>query len=186
MSATPLRRWTRAEYNKAAELGLFRPEERLELLDGQIVQKMSPQSTPHVVCLRKIAKWLEDQVAHDFDVRQQAPIALSDASEPEPDIAVARGVAADYLAGHPGPSSLALVVEVADSSLARDRRLKVPLYAKAGITEFWLVDLEARSLNVYREPAEDGFHVVTILTEDRTVEPLFLHGREVRVGELLP
>src|SRR5579862_4532263 len=117
MSAIPLRRWTRTEYNRAAELGLFGPDERLELLDGQIVQKMSPQGTPHSVCLRKIAKWLEDRVGHDFDVRQQLPIALSEESEPEPDIAVAKGEPGDFLADHPGPKDLVLVVEVADSSV---------------------------------------------------------------------
>ncbi len=186
MEALALREWTREEMYRAAEAGVFRPDERLELIDGQLVVKMSPQGKPHVICVLKTAAWLNDVVGDDVHVRTQTPIALGPRDEPEPDVTVAYGVPDDYEDEHPLPHQVALLVEVGDSTLTRDRRRKIPRYAAAGIVEIWLVDLEGRRLEVYREPGEGGYGVVTILAEDRSVAPLFRPEARVVISELLP
>ena len=186
MEALALREWTRDEYRRAAEAGLFRPDERLELIDGQIVTKMSPQGKPHSICVVKTAAWLNDFLQDDAYVITQGPISLGVKDEPEPDVAVVWGSPDDDLEEHPSPGQIALLVEVADSSLARDRRLKVPRYALAGIAEVWLVDVEGRRLEIYREPSGDGYGVVTILSEAKDAAPLFAPEARVAVADLLP
>lgn len=186
MEASVLRDWTREDLYRAAEAGVFRPEERLELIDGQLVTKMSPQGKPHVICVLLIDDWLDDQTGDEFHVRTQMPLALGVRDEPEPDVMVVRGKPSDYLEEHPSPEDVVLVVEVGDSTLTRDRRLKVPRYALAGIVEVWLVDVENRRLEIYREPVGDGYGVVTIFAEGKEVSPLFRPEARVVVSELLP
>ncbi len=181
MEALALREWTRDDYTRAAEAGVFRPDEKLELIDGQLVTKMSPQGNPHVICVLLI----DDQVGDEFHVRTQTPLALGPRDEPEPDVMVVRGRPRDYDA-LPSPERVALVVEVGDSTLTRDQRFKVPRYAAAGIEEVWLVDVEARRLEIYREPTGEAYGVVTILAEGKSVSPLFRPEASVLVSELLP
>ena len=185
MEALALREWTREEMYRAAEAGVFRPDERLELIDGQLVTKMSPQGNPHIICVLLIDDWLDDQTGDEYHTRTQTSIALGPRDEPEPDVLVVRGKPRDYDA-LPRPDQIALLVEVGDSTLSRDRRLKVPRYAVAGIEEVWLVDVEGRRLEVYREPSGDSYGVVTILAEGKRVSPLFRPEASVTVAELLP
>jgi Uma2 family endonuclease len=146
----PRRRFTREEYYRMAELGLFRGE-RVELIEGDII-KMSPVSAEHVTCVHRLFQWLF-QVFSDATVRIQSPLNLGD-SEPEPDIAVVPGKAGDYLHAH--PTTALLVVEVAQTSLEYDREVKAPLYARAGIPEYWIVNLDGQCIEVYRDPAPMG------------------------------
>jgi len=146
----PRRRFTREEYYRMAELGLFRSE-RVELIEGDII-KMSPVSAEHVTCVHRLFQWLF-QVFSDATVRIQSPLNLGD-SEPEPDIAVVPGKAGDYLHAH--PTTALLVVEVAQTSLEYDREVKAPLYARAGIPEYWIVNLDGQCIEVYRDPAPMG------------------------------
>ena len=180
-----LREWTRDEYRRAAEAGVFRPDERLELIDGQIVTKMSPQGNPHVICVLLIDDWLDDVVGNDYHVRTQTPVALGPRDEPAPDVMVVRGKPRDYDA-LPTPEQVVLLVEVGDSSLTRDRRLKVPRYALAEIPEVWLIDVEGRRLEIYREPAPDGYALVSILGEAKKASPLFAPEMRATVADLLP
>ncbi len=180
-----LREWTREDLYRIAEAGVFGPNERLELIDGQIVTKMSPQGNSHIICVLLVEDWLRDQVGRESHVRTQTPLALGHRDEPEPDVMVVAGRARDY-SELPQPEQVALIVEVGDSTLTRDRRLKVPRYALAGIAEVWLIDVENRRLEIYREPAGSGYGIVTILAEDKPVSPLFRLEATVSVSELLP
>lgn len=116
----------------------------------------------------------------------QGPIALGAKDEPEPDVAAIWGTPDDDLDEHPRPEGVALIVEVADSGLARDRRLKIPRYALVGIPEVWLIDVEGRRLEVYLEPDGDTYGFVTILSENKEAAPLFAPEARVSVAELLP
>ncbi len=186
MEALVPRTWTREEMYRAAEAGVFRPDERLELIDGQLVVKISPQERPHSICVIKISAWLNDITGDAAYVITQGPIVLGERDEPEPDVAVVRGSPDDDLDEHPFPGEVALVVEVGDPTLTRDRRLKVPRYAAAGIVEVWLVDVENRRLEIYREPERIGYGVVTILSEEHEAAPLFAPEAKTVIAELLP
>jgi len=190
--APPQRRlFTRAEYERAAELGLFGPEERLELIGGEVIKKMTPQRSLHATGVGLAARTLGRAFGEAFDVRVQLPLALADESEPEPDVAVVRGGPRDYRDAH--PASAVLVVEVADTSLAFDRTTKASLYASAGIPEYWIVNLQDRVLEVHREPAPMaeqpfGHHCrsVTRHAADQSIEPLAAPGATIRVADLIP
>jgi Uma2 family endonuclease len=179
------RRWTRAEYHRAAELGLFGPEERLELLDGEILKKMT-QNAPHVYAVRQTTRLLDAVFSPGSHARAQAPIVLNDQSEPEPDVAVVTGDDVEYLAGHPTASDALLVVEVADTTLRLDRVLKGPAYARAGIREYWIVNLRDRQLEVYRDPARSRYRTTIVYGADEGVTPLAAPHATVRVADLLP
>src|ERR1700674_994220 len=147
-SAVRTRRWTRVEYDRLIEIGIFRPGDKVELLGGQLCVS-EPQNNPHATAISLGLHALQKALAPDWHVRVQLPIALDDESEPEPDLAIVAGgprVDMDH------PSQPALVVEVADSSLALDREHKGSLYARARLPEYWIVNLVDRVLEIYRDP----------------------------------
>lgn len=183
------RRWTRLEYERAAELGLFGPEERLELIEGEIVQKVTKRP-PHAVCTDLVDAYLRAAFPTAC-VRGQNPLAIDDVNEPEPDFAVVPGSARDYLAGH--PVTAMLVVEVADTSLTYDRTTKAGLYARAGVAEYWILNLCDRLLEVHREPGPMteqplgfSYRLITRYCETDTVVPLAAPLAPMRVADLLP
>ena len=145
------RRWTREEYYQAAELGIFRPEERLELIGGEIIEKVSPQETPHAVAIGLVADTIREDLPHGYHLRIQTPMSIGPDSEPEPDIAVVSGQPRDYLASH--PQTAALIIEIADTTIRMDRTTRASLYASAGIPEYWILNLRSRKLDVFRNPA---------------------------------
>ena len=132
-----------------AELGLFRPDERVQLLDGEIVT-MTPQNSPHAAAIGKTERVLARVFGDAYWIRIQMPIVLDPDSEPEPDVAVVSGTPADYVQEHPRTAEL--IVEVSDSTLALDRERKALFYARVGIPEYWIVNLPDRCLEVHREP----------------------------------
>ncbi|MEA5581339.1 Uma2 family endonuclease [Nodularia harveyana UHCC-0300] len=154
MSLTTAKRFTIDEYHRLAELGFFVENERVELIAGEIVQ-MVAKGTAHSVCetllFRKLIKLLADRAL----VRGQQPIIIPEDSEPEPDIAIVRNVDDNYLSAHPHPSDVLLVIEVADSSLKYDQEIKLQLYAKAGISNYWIFNLVDNYLESYSEPYQD-------------------------------
>jgi Uma2 family endonuclease len=185
------RLWTRHEFERAGELGVFGPEERLELIAGEVIRKVTPQKTPHATTIRLIEEWLRGLAIADIDVRVQLPVALDDHSEPEPDITVATGGPRDYEREH--PSTALLLVEVADTTLAFDRTVKAGLYAKAGVQEYWIVNLRDRVLEIHRSPAPMaeqpfGHHFLSVTrhTETESVSTLLAPAVTVRVRDLLP
>jgi Uma2 family endonuclease len=150
-SAAPsVHRFTRDEYYRMAEAGLFR-DERVELLDGEIIT-MSPQNTPHASTVYRLAHRLEQLIGNATCIRCQLPIVLNDWSEPEPDIAVCAPDPHDYSQAHPQPGQILLLIEVADASSSYDRGQKATAYAASGIPELWIVSLPDRRLEVLSDP----------------------------------
>lgn len=181
-----LRLWTVEEYHRMAEMGILAPEERVELIAGQIVKKMSPQGTPHATAITLIRLLLEDELGKKVLVRTQLPVTLSDRSEPEPDVAVVRPDALRYLDHHPAPSEIYLLIEVADTTLKMDCGLKANDYAKSGIKDYWVLDLKKRQLRVFREPTQQGYQSQVILGEEATISPLEFPSLSISVAQMLP
>ena len=183
-------RWSRVEYERLVDLGVFKPGERLELLDGLLVVR-EPQSAPHSATIRAVEEALRAAFGTGWDVRGQLPIALDDESEPEPDIAVVPGSYREYRQEH--PTRAVLVVEVAGSSLAYDRRHKGAAYARAGIPEYWIVNRVDDVLEVYRTPAASElapsgwlYTNVRRLGRGDVVSPLAAPAARIAVSDLLP
>jgi Uma2 family endonuclease len=180
------RRWRRVEYERLVDLGVFIGE-RLELLDGLLVVR-EPQGSPHAAIVMQIGQVLAAAFGAGWHPRLQAPLALGEHSEPEPDIAVVTGVPRDYVAAH--PMTAALVVEVADSSLRLDRRFKAAIYARAGLLEYWIVNLVDCAVEVHREPQlatnDWTYRSVEVLRPPAQVTPLAAPGVPIAVADLLP
>jgi len=168
--------------------GIFKSDERVELLDGEILV-MSPQCPRHVVVLNLLAALLRVAFASSATVRTQQPLALEDRSEPEPDIAVVPGEERDYLSAH--PRSALLVVEVSDTTLATDRGKKAEAYARAGIRDYWVVNLVDSVVEVHRNPRRVSralgwsYESVKRVKIKESVSPLALPRRKVRVADFL-
>lgn len=184
------RRFTRAEYERLIDLGVFQPGEEIELIGGELMVA-EPQGAPHYTAIRKTAKALEAAFGSGWDVRTEGPIELDDESEPEPDVAVVRGRPDDYARAH--PSRPVLTVEVAESSLHLDRQRKGSLYARAGLADYWVLNLIDRVLEVYREPVADsaapyGWRYARrdVFDASARVTPVAAPGAIVLVSNLLP
>lgn len=150
------RRFTVDDYYRMAEAGILAPDERVELLDGEVVP-MTPIGNRHAACVDRLARLVFERLGSRVHLRIQNPVRLDEHSEPEPDVALLRPRDDGYAGGHPTPDDVLLVVEVADASLHRDRDLKLPLYARAGVPEVWVVDLSSHTVEVYAEPSLDGY-----------------------------
>jgi len=192
MTAPRLRahRWTRVEYERLIDAGVFRPGEPVELVGGMLVVA-EPQGSAHFTAIRLVEEALRAAFGTGWDVRVQGPIALDHESEPEPDVAVVPGNARDYREAH--PAGAVLVVEVAESSLATDQEDKGSLYARARIADYWIVNLVARVVEVRRAPVLDPaapfgwrYGSVTAIGPGGSVVPLAAHGVRVPVADLLP
>ena len=151
--ATP-KRFTTAEYHRLTEIGFFTEDDRVELIRGEI-NRMAAKGTAHTVCCRNLLRELAGLVMDRAELQCQDPIALPSGSEPEPDFAIVRPRADEYLSGHPTPEDILLVIEIADSSLDYDREVKRSLYAEAGIAHYWIVNLIERCLEAYSEPYQN-------------------------------
>jgi len=177
------------QYHDMIRQGILSSDDPVELLEGFLVVKMS-KNPPHAKSTGRVQRHLDGKLPPGFFTRVQDPITLED-GEPEPDVAVARGTDDDYTDRHPGPADVPLVVEVADSTLVRDRTLKLRSYARAGIRVYWIVNLLARQIEVYQQPV--GGDEPTYLRQDVFGEqervPVILDGREIatlNVADLLP
>lgn len=179
------KRWTRDEVRSLVSLGVLGTDDRLELLEGELVEKMT-QYAPHMVAIQLVTEWANRLSPTTCNVRVQGPIALNDLSEPEPDVAVVPGNPRDYLGDHPRPEQVLFLVEVSDTTLRDDRKRKVPLYARAGISEVWILDLNGRRLIVHTEPEGDEYRLVRTLLPDESVAPSFHPESAVLVRDLLP
>jgi Uma2 family endonuclease len=176
-------RWTRQEYEKMTEIGLFSTETRLELIEGEILE-MVAQTSYHVVAVLAVQERLAEIFRVGYNIRMQMPLALNDDSEPEPDIAVVAGASRDYW--HKHPTTSVLIVEVAYSSLGYDQERKRRLYARAFIPEYWILNLSERRLEVYREP-ENGDYVAHLTRGDSdTVAPLAYPDQQIEIADFLP
>src|SRR6267378_1755712 len=143
-------------YHKLGELGIFDEDDRVELLDGQIVE-MTPIGGPHAACVYRLTNLLARRTGGDVGVSVQNPVVLDPRWEPQPDIAILRRPGGSGGAWRATARDVVLVIEVADSSLERDRDVKIPRYAHEGIAEAWLVDLNNDTITCYRDPRPNGY-----------------------------
>jgi Uma2 family endonuclease len=184
------RRWTRREYERLVDHGIFREDEHLELLDGLLVVR-EPQGSRHSAAVAALCAVLARAFGAGFHVRPQLPLALDDASEPEPDVVVVRGGAWDYVRSH--PSAPVLVVEIAETSLTLDREHKSGLYARAGVADYWIVNLREAVLEIYRQPEPSAsrptgweYRSTERRAPGTTISPLAAPDRSIAVADLLP
>jgi Uma2 family endonuclease len=168
----PIARLSVEQYHKMIQAGIFTDDNRVELLEGLLVQKMS-KKPPHRVATKLVNRALESVVPAGWYVDSQEPIT-TDTSEPEPDAAIIRGDTRDYTDRHPGPDDIALVVEVADASVELDQRIKQRVYASASIAVFWIVNLIERRVQMYTRPSGPA------------TEPGYGHRQDFALGESLP
>ena len=179
-----LKRWTREQYDTMVAQGILGPESHVQLLDGEIIQ-MAPQRPLHSTAIRLVADALRGILPPGYHVREQAPLAAAEDSEPEPDVAVVRGAIRDYTSRH--PTTAVLVVEVSDASLEFDRSRKQAVYARAAVPEYWILDLADR-LEVCRDP-DPGAGVYRrrqVLTPADEVTPTSFPAVRLPVSALLP
>jgi Uma2 family endonuclease len=182
------RRWSRVEYDRLIEHGFLDEDEPIELLDGLLVVK-EPQGSRHVTAVGLVAETLRIAFGPRWFVQVQCPIALDDRSEPEPDVCVVGGALRDYRDAL--PTRPALVVEVAESGLRIARGRKATAYARAGIDDYWIVNLGSRALEVHRDPMRPkGSHAryrsIQALGANDTVSPLAMPSAQIAVADLLP
>jgi Uma2 family endonuclease len=176
--------WTRLEYDRLVDSGGLHPQSRVELVDGEILD-MPPQKSRHATAVRLIEDALRVAFGRGHDVRTQLPLAIDDYSEPEPDVAVVTGSPRDYRDAH--PTTAVLIVEVAESSVEFDRTRKLALYARNGISEYWILNLADGVLEVHRDPVGETYASRSVLAASEQVTPLHARGdRTLGVAELLP
>jgi Uma2 family endonuclease len=152
-------RLTVADYYRMAEVGILDPEARVELIDGEIID-MAPPGSPHAATVHYLTEVFVRAVEGRATVLIQNPVRLSEYSEPQPDLALLRRREDFYREHHPRPDDVLLIVEVAATSLCFDRKTKAPLYARHGVPEMWLVDLDGARLVRYRAPQQDAYTLV--------------------------
>lgn len=175
-------RFSVRDYYLLSEVGIIGENDRVELLDGEIVP-MSPINSPHAACVDFLNEWLVIYFQGKVIVRVQNPVRLSEYSEPEPDIAVVELQKNRYRDGHPGPEDILLLIEVADSSLKKDKELKLPIYAQAKVPEVWIINLVDQELERYTKPTENkyeqkeifhkGEQINTSLIQKLSINPIF-------------
>lgn len=147
----PVKRWTVSEYHDLIKAGILVEDAPFELIEGWLVPKMT-RNPPHDVALSLLTKWISNILPPQWECRSQMPITLSD-GEPEPDLAIVLGPLTRYVANHPYPADVGIVIEVSDRSLVRDRGIKLRSYARAGIREYWIVNMVDGFVEVYSLPS---------------------------------
>jgi Uma2 family endonuclease len=189
--ATPseprLRPFTVDEYYKMAEVGILRPDERVQLIEGMIIQ-MPPGGPDHFSAVDWIAELFGDRLRSRVRIRVQGPIDLAERAHPEPDVALLRRPSTRgraYRVSHPTGADLFLAIEVADSTLRFDLGEKARMYARHGTSELWVVDLPGERVVVHREPTEDGYTNVRSVTRGESISPLAFPDVTFTADEIL-
>ena len=184
--AIPLtrRRFTVDEYYRMAEVGIFSEDDRVELIDGAVVD-MVPIGAPHAGVIIRLNHLLSRLVGDRAMISPQNPVRLSDYSEPLPDVMLLRPRPDFYTSAHPGPGDVLLLVEVADSSAEYDRSVKVPLYARHGVPEVWLVDLQRQLVEIYRDPAPAGHREIRVVRRGDRLTTLAMPDVPLLVDDIL-
>ena len=181
----PLRRFTLAEYYAMAEAGILTEDDRVELIDGVIVE-MAPVGSRHVGVVNGYTRALTEAVGRRAVVQVQSPIRLDDGTEPQPDIVLLQERPDLYGSGHAGPQDILLVIEVADTSVDYDRNEKLPRYARAGIPEVWLTVLPEGVVESHTEPTQDGYRVTRRLRAGDVLRSGCFSDVEIPVDAIMP
>ncbi|MBS1251915.1 MAG: hypothetical protein MAG451_00949 [Anaerolineales bacterium] len=185
MAVQVLRRtFTVDEYHQMIEAGVLTEDDRVELLEGEIVG-MTPIGSPHAACVKRLNHFFSDRVGNRALVSVQDPIQISEHSEPEPDAALLRPHPDFYAESHPKPEDVLLVVEVAESSVEYDRDRKIPAYGRAGIAEAWLVDLAGEVIEAYSDPSAHGYRKIRRLWRSDSLAPQVFPDLKVAVDDVL-
>lgn len=178
------RLFTVDEFDRMAESGILTEDDRVELIAGEIVE-MTPIGSRHAACVSRLAHWLWEALRGRAIVHPQNPLRLGDRSETQPDILLLRPRDDYYASAHPTADDVFLLIEVADRSLRHDRSVKVPLYARHGIREVWLVDLVSDAVEVHRKPAPDGYSDSQRFARGATLAPEALPDLSLTVDAIL-
>jgi len=178
------RLFTVDEYYQMAEAGIFSEDDRVELIEGEVVE-MTPIGSRHAACVKRLNRLLSQGVGAEALIGVQDPIRLSPYSEPQPDLTLLRPRPDFYAQAHPRPEDVLLVVEVAETSADSDRNVKVPLYARAGVPEVWLVDLSEECIETYRQPSPEGYQEVRRLRYGEQLSPQAFPEVELAVDDIL-
>lgn len=185
MSRQLAKYWITAdEFEQMGRAGIFHPDARLELLEGEIYQ-MSPIGSPHAACVDYLSTLFNRHFGDRVIVRVQNPIRLHDFSEPQPDVALLRWRDDFYRSAHPTPADVLLVIEVADTTVETDRSYKMPLYASAGIAEAWLVNLPEERIELFAEPAGGAYQISRIFSRGEEVQSQGAADLRVGVSDVL-
>ncbi len=182
--ATPIphRKFTVEQYYQMAETGILAPDERVELLEGEIIE-MAPIGPRHLICVNKLTRYLNSQLDESIMVNTQNPIRLTNFSEPEPDVSLIKDAA--QLTEVPTSEATLLAIEVSDSTLDRDRSIKQRIYANAKIPEYWIINLPEDVVEVYRTPMGDVYQDVTVVARDESISPLLLPNLVLSADKIL-
>lgn len=175
---------TADEYERMGEAGIFGGDARLELIEGEIYQ-MSPIGSLHAGCVAALTFILSKLAQGNFIVQVQNPIRLNDFSEPQPDIALLRWRDDFYRRAHPRPDDVLLIIEVADTTVETDRAVKLPLYARAGINEVWLVNLPAERIELYAAPAGGAYQAARYFQRGEEVQAQTIPNLVISVADVL-
>ncbi|NIP57062.1 MAG: Uma2 family endonuclease [Gemmatimonadetes bacterium] len=178
------RLFTVDEYHAMARAGVLNEDDRVELIEGEVV-RMTPIGSRHAACVKRLIRLFSDRVGEEAILGIQDPVRLSGLSEPEPDVALLQPRDDFYEDGHPRPEDLLLLVEVSETSQAYDRDVKLPLYARSGVPEVWLVDLERGEVEVHRSPTGDGYADSERVGPGHALRPRSLPDAEFGVSEIL-
>ena len=172
------------EYYRMARAGVLKPDDRVELIEGEII-KMSPIGSPHAACVSRLEYLLHNLDQRKVMVRIQSPIRLDNFSEPVPDVAIVKPRRDFYSARHPVPSDVFVIIEVANTSVVADRHIKVPLYARSLIPEVWLVNLSKNVIETYFNPGEGSYHNSRKYKRGETVVAHSIPGLKFEVKDIL-
>lgn len=182
--AVSRRLFTVEDYHEMANSGILTEDDRVELLEGEIVEK-SPISSRHAGCVKRLVKIIERQIGDTAILGVQDPICLGQRSEPQPDLSILKPRTDFYADSHPEPKDVLLIIEVAETSAEPDQKIKLPLYAKAAIPEVWIFELRSKKVEVYRKPSGRKYLMVETYTEEQTISPRALPNLKVDLSEIL-
>ncbi|MEB3357621.1 MAG: Uma2 family endonuclease [Synechococcales bacterium] len=183
MLPTKAKLWTVDDYHRMVETGILTEGDRVELLEGQIIE-MNPQLPPHAATTQRAFRYLDRLLETVAYVRMQLPVTLKPKSEPEPDIAVVRIDANEYGDRHPTPEDIFLIIEVADSTLLGDRQQKALIYAKANIADYWILDVNTKQVYVFREPTPEGYQQEAIVAANTVLAPVAFPDSTIPLNQL--
>ena len=185
MSRELAKRWITADqYERMGEAGIFPPDARLELIEGEIYD-ISPIGSPHAACVKFLTGLLHRLFGGTFIVGVQDPVRLNDFSEPQPDISLLRWRDDYYRTAHPEPADVLLLIEVAETTVNADRAVKVPLYARAGVAEAWVVNIPEGRIEIYSDPSGGIYQRIEVFGHEAEARSHTVEGLTVSVAELL-